>query len=126
MLCNRSLLCIYFIYSSVFIFIPDSYFIPPLLSPWVTINLFSMSADLFLFGHIRSLVPFFSDYTYKHYHIIFFFVWLISLSITYVNVTLDTIKLLEENIGRTFFNINHSNIFLDPSPRLIEIKTNGN
>ena len=36
---------------------------------------------------------------------------------------LDTLKLLEENIGRTLFDINCSNIFLDPSPRVIEIKT---
>ena len=35
----------------------------------------------------------------------------------------DTIKLLEENIGRTLFDINCSNIFLDPSPRIMEIKT---
>ena len=32
------------------------------------------------------------------------------------------IKLLEENIGRTLFDINHSNIFSVLSPRLIEIK----
>ena len=38
-----------------------------------------------------------------------------------LNVRLDTIKLLEENIGRTFFDINCSNIFLDPSPRVMEI-----
>ena len=31
-------------------------------------------------------------------------------------------KLLEENIDRTFFNINHSNIFLDLSTRTLEIK----
>ena len=41
----------------------------------------------------------------------------------------DTIKLLEENIGRTLFDINHSNIFLDLSPKTKEIKgkknTNG-
>ena len=40
-----------------------------------------------------------------------------------LNVSLDTIKLLEENIGRTLFDINHSKIFLDPSPRVMKIKT---
>ena len=35
----------------------------------------------------------------------------------------DTIKLLEENIGRLLFDINRSNIFLDLSPRVMEIKT---
>ena len=40
-----------------------------------------------------------------------------------LNVRLDTIKLLEENIGRTLFDINLSNIFFDPSPRAMEIKT---
>ena len=40
-----------------------------------------------------------------------------------LNVIPDTIKLLEENIGRTLFDINHSNIFFDLSPRVIEIKT---
>ena len=39
-----------------------------------------------------------------------------------LNVRLDTIKLLEDNIGRTLFDINHSNIFLDPSPQVKEIK----
>ena len=39
------------------------------------------------------------------------------------NVRPDTLKLLKENIGRTLFDINHSNIFLDPSPRVMEIKT---
>ena len=37
--------------------------------------------------------------------------------------SLDTIKLLEENIGRTLSNINHSNIFFNLSPRIMEIKT---
>ena len=40
-----------------------------------------------------------------------------------LNVRPDTIKLLEENIGRTFFDINHSKIFFDLSPRIMEIKT---
>ena len=35
----------------------------------------------------------------------------------------DTIKLSEENIGRTSFDINHSKIFVDPPPRVMEIKT---
>ena len=33
----------------------------------------------------------------------------------------DTIKLLEENIGRPPFDINRSNVFLDPPPRVIKI-----
>ena len=40
-----------------------------------------------------------------------------------LNVRLDTIKLLEENIGRTLLDINHSNIFFDPPPRVMKIKT---
>ena len=38
-------------------------------------------------------------------------------------VRLDTIKLLEENIGRAIFNINHSKIFFDPLPTVMKIKT---
>jgi len=41
-----------------------------------------------------------------------------------LNVRWDTIKLLEENIGRTLLDINCTNIFLDPSPRVTEIKLN--
>ena len=40
-----------------------------------------------------------------------------------LNVRPDTIKLLEENIGRTLFEINHSKRFFDPPPRVMEIKT---
>ena len=43
-----------------------------------------------------------------------------------LNIRLDTIKLLEENIGRTLFDINCSNIFLDSSPTVLKIKTNIN
>ena len=35
----------------------------------------------------------------------------------------DTIKLLEENIGQTLSDINDSNIFSDPPPRVMTIKT---
>ena len=34
----------------------------------------------------------------------------------------DTIKLLEENIGRTLYDRNHSQILFDPPPREMEIK----
>ena len=40
-----------------------------------------------------------------------------------LNVRPDSIKFLEENIGRTLFDINHSKIFLDPPPRVMKIKT---
>ena len=40
-----------------------------------------------------------------------------------LNVKTETIKLLEENIGRTLNDINQSNILHDPSPRGMEIKT---
>ena len=33
-----------------------------------------------------------------------------------------TIKLIEENIGKTLFDINHSKILYDPPPRVMEIK----
>ena len=35
----------------------------------------------------------------------------------------DTIKLLEENIGRTLYDIHHSKILFDPPAREMEIKT---
>ena len=36
----------------------------------------------------------------------------------------ETIKLLEKDIGRTLFDINHSNIFLDLSPKAKKLKEN--
>ena len=39
-----------------------------------------------------------------------------------LNVRPDTIKLLEEYIGKTLFDINHSKIFSDLPPRVMEIK----
>ena len=43
-----------------------------------------------------------------------------------LNVRQETIKLLEENIGRTLSDINKSKIFYDPPPRVMEIKTKVN
>ena len=40
-----------------------------------------------------------------------------------LNIRPDTIKLLEENIGRTLYDTNHSKILFDPPPREREIKT---
>ena len=40
-----------------------------------------------------------------------------------LNVRPDTMKHLDENIGRTLFDVNHSMIFFDPPPRVMEIKT---
>ena len=42
------------------------------------------------------------------------------------NVRPETIKLLEENIGRTLDDINQSKILYDPPPRVMEIKTKVN
>ena len=39
-----------------------------------------------------------------------------------LNVRPGTIKLLEENIGKTLSDINHSRIIFDPLPRILEIK----
>ena len=39
-----------------------------------------------------------------------------------LNVRPETIKLLEENIGKTLSDINHSRILYDPPPRVMEIK----
>ena len=43
-----------------------------------------------------------------------------------LNVRPKTIKLLEENIGKTLSDINHSKILYHLSPRIIEIKAKTN
>ena len=43
-----------------------------------------------------------------------------------INVRQETIKLIEENIGRTLDDINQSKILYDPPPRKMEIKTKVN
>ena len=40
-----------------------------------------------------------------------------------LNVRPETVKLLEENIGRALYDINHSKILYDPPPRVMEVKT---
>ena len=43
-----------------------------------------------------------------------------------LNVTPETIKLLEENMGRTLNDVNQSKILYDPPSRVTEIKTKVN
>ena len=40
-----------------------------------------------------------------------------------LNIRPETIKLTEENIGRTLYDINHSKILYNPPSRIKEIKT---
>ena len=42
--------------------------------------------------------------------------------IKYLNIRPETMKLLEENLGQTLSDINHSRILYDPPPRILEIK----
>ena len=43
-----------------------------------------------------------------------------------LNIRPDTVKLLEENTGKTFSDINHTNVFLGSSHKAIEIKAKMN
>ena len=59
----------------------------------------------------RKLEPFLTPYTQ-----------IISKWSKDLNVRPDPLKLLVENIGQTLSDINHSNIFSDPPPRIMTIK----
>ena len=39
-----------------------------------------------------------------------------------LNIRPETIKLLEENIGKTLSDIHHNRILYDPLPKILEIK----
>ena len=43
-----------------------------------------------------------------------------------LNIRPETIKLLEENIGKTLPDINHSRILYDSTPRILKIKAKTN
>ena len=43
-----------------------------------------------------------------------------------LNLRSETIKLLEENIGKILSDIHHSRILYDPPPRVMEMKANIN
>ena len=55
--------------------------------------------------------------TFSHLKKVFHSKWIKDL-----NVRPETIKLLEENVGKTLSDINHSRILYDPPPRILEIK----
>ena len=56
-------------------------------------------------------------------HFLILYIRINSKWIRHVNVRPETIKLLEENIGRTLDDINQSKILYDPPLRVMEIKT---
>ena len=55
-------------------------------------------------------------------HVLILYTEINSKRIKDLNVRPETIKLLEENIGKTLSDINHSRILYDPPPKVMEIK----
>ena len=94
--------------------------------------IFILNRKCFLQSLTLSIVMIYSIHCFKKYfgnHIFnfqgfFLVLWLL----LYLNVRPETIKLLEENIGKTLSDIHHSRILYDPPPRILEVKakkTNG-
>ena len=74
--------------------------------------------------YIKILFSIYKTYIYINIYKTLFSIYKNELKwIKNFNVRPDTLKLHEENIGRTLFDINHSNIFLYLSPTVMEIKT---
>ena len=55
----------------------------------------------------------------------YFLTWYTKINSKWIkdlNVRPETIKLLEEKVGKTLSDINHSRILYDPPPKILEIK----
>ena len=63
------------------------------------------------------------NYMQKNDHYLMPYTKINSKCIKDLNIRPETIKLLEENIGRTLDDINQSKNSYDPPPRVMEIKT---
>ena len=55
-------------------------------------------------------------------HYITSYTKIISKWIKDLNIRPETIEILEEKLGKTLSNINHSRILYDPPPKILEIK----
>ena len=96
MLCSRSLLFVYFIYSNVYPLIPNSKFVPHLLSPLVIISLFSCLWVCFCFVN-KFICIIFLDPMYKWYHMIF-------IIMTFLHRTKEKWKIANHRKGWSFTN----------------------
>ena len=93
-----------------------SQLVPLPLTPTPT-RLSSTSVSLFLLWKYVHLHHFSRFHIYVSIYNIYF-----SLSGLDLNIRPDTIKLLEKNLGKTCFDINHSKIFFHPPPREMKRK----
>ena len=120
-----------FIQTHVHWVVPSNHFIlccPLLLLPSIFLSIRVFSSESLL--HIRW--PKYRSFSFnispssEHSGLISFRMdWLNLLAIQGTlksHVRPETIKLLEDNIGKTLCDINHSRILYDPPPRILEIK----